>query len=401
MEIEENYLLMMEYPVFEEAKLNEEIKKQLIEIETSFKNEAKESSTQIELNITYQSYIKENRYISIVFDIYKYKDVSTTTYLTIVYDLKQKVFLDISQLFDQKAIYEFSTILKKSLKEKDEKIVRLESVRTNSAPIAYNFRKFSLTKEEIIFYFDSFVLFEDAYQLKISYEKIENNTVFNKESASVFVPYDQVLNEPVKNIDPNKKMIALTFDDGPSKNHTEKILNVLKEANASATFFILGSQVHNAPYLLQRMVLEGNEIGNHTYTHKQLTTLSKAKVEEEIYQTQEAIYEVTHQYPSILRPPYGSHNDMVNDCAKETNVVTWSIDTEDWRSKNADAVVKKVLDEVEDGSIILFHDIFASTAEAIERLVPKLQEMDYQLVTVSELEAYHKGNNHIFTNEAK
>ena len=93
-------------------------------------------------------------------------------------------------------------------------------------------------------------------------------------------------------------------------------MDALKEYGANATFFVLGSNADNFPDILQRMVLEGNEIGNHTYSHKQLTTLSKENIEEEIIATQESIYDITHRYPDVIRPPYGSKNKTVMECAK-------------------------------------------------------------------------------------
>ena len=260
-----------------------------------------------------------------------------------------------------------------------------------SSPILSNYDSFVLKKEALVFYFEEKTLFDKEATLEIAYDDIQAYTALEKEEEKTFVPYDQVLNEPVKNIDPNKPMIALTYDDGPTPKYTAAILDALKEHNASATFFILGSRAATAPELLQRMILEGNEIGNHTFSHKQLTTLSKENIEEEIEHTQESIYEITKKYPDTIRPPYGSKNEQVMQAAKGKKLVAWTIDTEDWRTKNVESIVKKVLNEVEDGSIILMHDLYASTAEASIILIPELIERGYQLVTVSEL--YEHGKN--------
>jgi len=213
-----------------------------------------------------------------------------------------------------------------------------------------------------------------------------------KEETPVFVPYQDILNEPVKKIDPKQPMVALTFDDGPTGTYTPLILDCLKEHQASATFFVLGSRASDYPQLLQRMVLEGNEIGNHTFSHKQLTTLSKENIEEEIIATQESIHNVTNQYPRIIRPPYGSKNETVMECAQDFKLATWTIDTEDWRSRDSEKIVNKVISQVKDGDIILMHDLYPSTAEAAVILIPQLQEMGFQLVTVSELYEYGKND---------
>lgn len=118
--------------------------------------------------------------------------------------------------------------------------------------------------------------------------------------------------------------------------------------------------------------------------------MSKENVEEEISATQESIHDVTNKYPSLIRPPYGSKNDTVMQCANGKKIVTWSLDTEDWRSRNTEKIVNKVLSEVKDGDIILMHDLYDTTAEAAIILIPKLQDMGFQLVTVSELNEYGK-----------
>ena len=182
-------------------------------------------------------------------------------------------------------------------------------------------------------------------------------------------------------------MIALTFDDGPSKRYTPAILDALKEYGANATFFVLGSNADNFPDILQRMVLEGNEIGNHTYSHKQLTTLSKENIEEEIIATQESIYDITHRYPDVIRPPYGSKNKTVMECAKGKRIVTWSLDTRDWHDRDAKVVVERLLKQVQDGDIILMHDIHETTVESCATIVPELINRGYELVTIHTLAA--------------
>lgn len=212
----------------------------------------------------------------------------------------------------------------------------------------------------------------------------------NIDTKAVIVSYDDILNEPIKNIDPNKPMVALTFDDGPTRQYTTMILDCLKENHAYATFFVLGSRIDNATDLLERMVLEGSEIGNHTYSHKQLTTLDEINIANEIKETNEKIYQVTRNHPSILRPPYGSYNESVVNHLGEMRIVTWSVDSEDWRSKNAEIIVNKVMSEVKDRDIILLHDLYLSSAQAACMLIPRLQEEGYQLVTVSDLYSFEK-----------
>lgn len=208
------------------------------------------------------------------------------------------------------------------------------------------------------------------------------------ESKAVIVSYDDILNEPIKNIDPNKPMVALTFDDGPTRKYTTMILDSLKEYHAYATFFVLGSRVDESSDLLERMVLEGSEIGNHTYSHKQLTTLNEDSIANEIKETSDKIFKVTRNQPSVLRPPYGSYNESVLNHLGEMRIVTWTVDSEDWRSKNTEVIVNKVMSEVKDKDIILLHDLYLTSAQAACLLIPRLQEEGYQLVTVSDLYSF-------------
>jgi len=187
-------------------------------------------------------------------------------------------------------------------------------------------------------------------------------------------------------IDPNKPMVALTFDDGPSK-HTAEILKVLKENNSVATFFVLGSEVNKYKDVLNQVIAEGNEIGNHSYNHKNLKTITDEEVYKQVQGTDDLVYIASGYTPKVMRPPYGISDAELN---KKINkpIVKWSIDTLDWKSRNTDKVVAAVLNDVKDGDIVLMHDLYDSTAQAAKIIIPKLVEQGYQLVTVSEMSEY-------------
>lgn len=243
---------------------------------------------------------------------------------------------------------------------------------------AYNAEKGDSMKKKAIF------LFLCALLLHFTLSLPSTSQIAKK----VIVSYGDILNEPVKHINPDKPMVALTFDDGPTRKYTTMILDCLKENHCYATFFVLGSRIEKAPDLLERMILEGNEIGNHTYSHKQLTKLNETSIINEINDTNEKIYEATHIKPNVLRPPYGEYNETVINHLGEMKIITWNVDSEDWRSKNAEIIYKKVIREVQNGSIILLHDLYLSSAQAACLLIPALVEEGYQLVTVSDLYTY-------------
>lgn len=210
---------------------------------------------------------------------------------------------------------------------------------------------------------------------------VENSQVEAYKAVGWFLPQASV-------IDSTKPMVAITFDDGPNPNHTNRILDTLACYNARATFFVLGSQAERYPEVLLRMKKLGCQIGNHTYNHPQLTTLSAQNISYQLNKTSEIVANATGTAPTAIRPPYGSYNKSVLSIAGAP-LILWSIDTLDWKSRNANSVVNSVLPKVKDGDIILMHDIYSSTATAAETIVPELLARGFQLVTIDEL-AYYK-----------
>ncbi|PYG85905.1 peptidoglycan/xylan/chitin deacetylase (PgdA/CDA1 family) [Ruminiclostridium sufflavum DSM 19573] len=190
--------------------------------------------------------------------------------------------------------------------------------------------------------------------------------------------------EAKRQIDPNKPMVALTFDDGPHYENTDNILDSLKKYNGAATFFVLGSRAEKNKEVIKRIVEEGNQIGNHTYDHKQLTKLSSTEITEELTRTSDIIQDIANIRPGLIRPTYGSVNDNVRNYSKEP-LILWSIDTLDWKTKDKTKIVNEALKNVKDGDIILMHDIYKTTAMAAEVIIKELDSKGYQLVTIDEL----------------
>lgn len=219
---------------------------------------------------------------------------------------------------------------------------------------------------------------------------IENPEEFREESYGSFITYYRFkefgASNP-QNVNANAPMVALTFDDGPNPEYTGRILKVLEENYSHATFFVVGTNAEKYPETLQAIASSGNEIGNHTYSHANLTDIDSADVEEEIDKVNRAVKKATGEIATVIRPPYGAYNDEVLGQLQQP-VVLWDLDTEDWDSRNAQVIVDNIIANIEDGDIILMHDIYESTAEAVELLVPRLKEMGYQVVSVSEMASY-------------
>lgn len=179
------------------------------------------------------------------------------------------------------------------------------------------------------------------------------------------------------------KYVALTFDDGPS-SFTDRLLDCLTKYNAKATFFFVGEEVEHFPETAKRIVDLGFETGNHTYSHEDLTSLTAEEIQYQISATEQAIFSATGQNSTLLRPPYGSINNSVSSIIDKPAIL-WSVDTLDWESRDPQKITEIVLNEVENGSIILMHDIFSTSVDAVEMMIPELINQGYQFVTIHEL----------------
>lgn len=183
--------------------------------------------------------------------------------------------------------------------------------------------------------------------------------------------------------------VALTYDDGPKQSTTPIILDVLEEYQAHATFFIVGQNVEGNEDLIKREEALGCELGNHSWNHPKLTTLSTSEWKEQLSKTTAAIEAAAdHTKVTVMRPPYGSVSQDMRD-EIDVPVILWRLDTLDWKTKSASATIDAVLDDVRGGDIILMHDIHDFSAEATKTIVPKLIEKGYKLLTVSELYDYY------------
>ena len=187
-----------------------------------------------------------------------------------------------------------------------------------------------------------------------------------------------------RKLDLHGKMVALTYDDGPSQ-YTNEILDILEQNGARATFFVVGNRVSSYATVVKRTFEMGCELGNHSYSHPDLTGLSQTARMEQIRNTTQAVQNITGKSMEYLRPPGGSHNSAVRSSVGMP-LILWSIDTRDWATRNASSTISAVLNHVKDGDIVLMHDLYQQTANASKSIIPELVRRGYQLVTISELE---------------
>lgn len=181
-----------------------------------------------------------------------------------------------------------------------------------------------------------------------------------------------------------KKRIALTFDDGPHPIYTPQMLELLKEEQVPATFFLLGENVELYGNLVKEIAKEGHLIGNHTYHHVQITSLSLEEACKEIQETSDLIEELTGTGTEYVRPPFGTWNEELEERLNLIPVM-WSIDTKDWTTQNVDWIVRETVKHAEDHDIILMHDSYQSTVDAVKRVIEQLEAEGFEFVTVDEI----------------
>ncbi|GAB3695533.1 polysaccharide deacetylase family protein [Nocardiopsis oceani] len=195
-------------------------------------------------------------------------------------------------------------------------------------------------------------------------------------------PYE----EAVDCSDPDTDCVALTYDDGPG-GRTPELLDALDEHDARATFFVTGHPVMENPWILRRTYAEGHELANHTLSHPNLTETSAGSARDNLEATQALVYRETAYTMDLMRPPYGATDDTVAEVTEDLGLaqIMWSVDTSDWRDRDADLVAERAVDGAEDGAIILMHDIHDTTIDASVDIIRELDERGYTMVTVTQM----------------
>ena len=185
----------------------------------------------------------------------------------------------------------------------------------------------------------------------------------------------------------DRRVVALTFDDGPIPGKTEPVLDLLRDSKVPATFFVLGENAERHPGILERMVTEGHEIGNHTYSHPDLTKLPTAKVRKEISRCQSIVQEAVGYRPRFFRPPYGAANLTVLSILSSQSLSSafWSVDPQDWKGGSGEEIVNEVSKHLENGSIILLHERSPNTYQSVPKLIQVIREKGFQFVTLGQM----------------
>lgn len=182
--------------------------------------------------------------------------------------------------------------------------------------------------------------------------------------------------------------LALTFDDGPHPAHTPRLLNILRSHNVKATFYVTGQNAARYPHLIKRMINEGHEIGNHTYTHPNLTKLSDAQVRSQLNRSVSAITNATGVKPRTMRPPYGALTSRQRSWIHAEYgypIIFWDVDPMDWKDRNSSIVSSRLINRARNGSILLLHDIHSTSVAAVPSTINALLNKGFKFVTVSQI----------------
>lgn len=193
--------------------------------------------------------------------------------------------------------------------------------------------------------------------------------------------YDEK-NEPVTVI--RKSCVALTFDDGPDVTLTPLLLSILAREQVRATFYLVGSRVAMWPNIVREILNNGNEVGNHSWSHSQFSLLTPSEIRLEITKTDNAIEDATGVRPKTLRAPYDDLNDKIKQLFRRP-FIFWDVDTEDWKHRSSKRVADVAISNSRDGSIVLLHDIHRTTVNAVETIISGLKLRRFKFVTISEL----------------
>ena len=364
------YLISITYPKTNLSKVDHKIMNYINQQTKILKSNITEFPYLInrsELNIDFEYSTFNQRYMNILLKTDYYDGEEQQNYYdlySILYDLKQKQFLNILDFFSEQEKL-FKKIQDSFQKEKGITISNLDSL------------SMIISNDQLIVYYPS----DQLYSISIPLIELNLNLKITTEKKELD---SKELQRVVSTIDPTKPVVAITFDDGPSE-YTKEIIKTLKENDCNATFFVLGNKVEAYQDVIRESIKNGNEIGNHSYNHKWLSRLSEKEIMEQINKTQDILQQTVEYTPTHLRPTYGSVNQRIKN-STNLSITLWTIDTKDWKIKNIDRIVEKAMKDIEDGDIILMHDIFERSSEALKKLIPLLKEQGYQLVTISELE---------------
>ncbi|MFQ8704868.1 MAG: polysaccharide deacetylase family protein [Thomasclavelia sp.] len=232
-------------------------------------------------------------------------------------------------------------------------------------------------------------------KVEINYEENKDFIKLANKNIPSYAPLDVAKPAAQPKIDPNKKMVAITLDDGPHKTNTQRTIELFEKYNGRATFLMLGKNVKLYPDVVKTVYEHGFEIGSHSWDHPDLRKLDINGVNKQIIDTQNEIFRITGFEPKIIRPPYGATNSVSKEAIANNGmkIALWNLDTEDWKLKDANKIKDAIVNNAFNGAVILIHDIHTFTIDGLEMALEELDKRGYQFVTLDTLSQYFELKN--------
>lgn len=340
-----------------------------------------------------ENYVLEERNIigkSFVSLLYKNEN---NDYISELYDYYTNEKIELESIIKEDKIADFNKKINELIYLKYPKYISME-LEKGSTKKSILFRD-----TELVIYFNDYKIepnIDEVLYLKVNYNYVKDYLDF---TVSLTSEYSY---ESGYDYTKAKKAVALTFDDGPNGSNTIKILNYLNDFHFHATFFVLGEKCYNEDILIS-IKNSGNEIGSHTFSHKNISGLTDEEVIDDYNKMNTLYTKLFKEELKLIRPPYGIYkNNQLN--LINAPFILWSLDPEDWRHKNSSYIIDYIVNHIQDGDVILLHDTYASTVKAVEKLLPELYSLGYQVMNVSELAAlkgYDLKGNTVYYNFKK
>lgn len=322
------------------------------------------------LNKFVDDYIEQNSCSDLAYNIYELGNNRVNLYVNcgtpknIIYDYKNKKELSFQEL----------SLNYEEFINKVKTLSNLKYPTFVTEDIDFESGIYNIHNNEII----SFYKTKEYGDISI---KINNNEI--KDCMNYIMDYDDAYENEKFTFDKNKKSIAFSFDDGPA-DYDNELIDLLENAHATATFFVVGNRLSNFPKTVEKLAASNMEVGNHTYDHKSLARLKSDELKAEITKTNDLFYSMTNKELKLLRPSYGAVSKKVL-LEVGVPVILWNIDTEDWKYRNAEKVTNKIVENAKDGDIVLMHSLYKTTVEAVEKSLKELYKQGFQVMSISEM----------------
>ena len=360
-----------------------------------------EESQFSELNLDFEISHLSDPFLSIVFTSTMNipETDSTSMIYTLNFDRLNNSVLSLEDILcNENSLEYLQELSQRQLLQNDQlvELVKTDKLTDGISPKLENYKTFSLLDQSLNIYFNNSQFQSpdiESFNIALTYNTLTGiiKPSFLQSIYKVASTETELLSETIgttedvlTKLDPAKKYVAITFDDGPHKDYTPRILDILKKYNAKATFYVLGNRLTYYPDIVKRAYDEGHEIGNHTWSHPNLTGLTKEALIKEVNNASNEIAKIIGKTPKTIRPPYGAYDDRLKEVVSMP-LILWSVDTLDWKHKNKERIKQVVQNNVTNGSIILMHDIHQASADALEDVIISLTRQGYHFVTVSEL----------------